>query len=180
MSLKCVYHPEREASTKCEKCGKLICLECKQAFTTTHGTEDSTYSVRHEYCQVCYYDYKIKSVKYSPIACAIVIIFFVIGLIMVNTFISETSFSAGEMSIPLTIIGTGLTISIIVFLYVVLVYRPKKMALYEDKKQIFLSGTRKAPSVKEEKPVEKFCSECGNKLEPDVSVCSYCGSIIED
>ena len=64
MSLKCAYHPEREANTKCEKCGKLICLECKQAFTTTHGTEDTRYSVRHEYCQACYYDYKIKSTKY--------------------------------------------------------------------------------------------------------------------
>lgn len=99
---------------------------------------------------------------------------------MLNTFMSQTGTAAGDMSIPLTIIGIGLTISIIAFFYVVLVYRPKKMALYEDKKRIFLSDTRKAPSVKEEKPVEKFCSECGNKLEPDVSVCSYCGSIIED
>lgn len=180
MSLKCAYHPERDASTKCEKCGKVICLECKQAFTTTHGTEDSRYSVRHEYCQVCYYDYKIKSTKYSPIACVFGIIFFIIGLIMVNTFISNTDISPSALSIPITIMYAGLIISIILSLYLFLVYRPKKMAFYEDKKQIFLSGTRKAPSVKEEKPVEKFCSECGSKLEPGESVCSYCGSVIKE
>jgi len=180
MSLKCVYHPDREASTKCEKCGKLICLECKQTFTTTHGTEDSRYSVRHEYCQVCYYDYKIKSAKYTPVVCVISILFFIISLIMINTFISNTDFSPEDLSTPILIMYAGLFISIIVSIYLLLVYRPKKIALYENKKQIFLTSTGKSPSSKEAKPIEKFCSECGNKLEPGVSVCSYCGVFIEE
>ena len=59
--LNCYYHPGRQASTKCEKCGKVICLECKTVYheTRSTGTGDSrsSYSVRREFCPVCFYDH---------------------------------------------------------------------------------------------------------------------------
>jgi len=66
MSLNCYYHPEREANTKCEKCEKLICLECKKLYTVKHGLQDSSYATQHELCIVCYYDIEMEKHKFSP------------------------------------------------------------------------------------------------------------------
>ena len=46
--LNCHYHPNREASDKCEMCNRLICLECKMVFHGSYGSNHKTY------CPVCY------------------------------------------------------------------------------------------------------------------------------
>ncbi len=55
--LTCYYHPEIEADAKCDKCGKIICLECVKNFNThIRGSNSSYYSSRHQYCIPCYID----------------------------------------------------------------------------------------------------------------------------
>ena len=61
MSVKCHYHPDREATKKCEKCEKLICIECCKTFNVRHSSGDSSYSTRHDYCLPCYYDRELES-----------------------------------------------------------------------------------------------------------------------
>ncbi len=50
--LTCFYHPNREATQKCSKCGKLICLECQTTVrTTSSGT--SNIALTRMYCPEC-------------------------------------------------------------------------------------------------------------------------------
>ena len=48
--LTCFYHPNREATQKCSKCGKLICLECQ---TTVRSTTSSNVIHERVYCPEC-------------------------------------------------------------------------------------------------------------------------------
>ena len=65
----CNFHPSREAITKCEFCGKFICLECKMIFRKQHSSgfdeNKRIYYTNHELCPPCYYDQKIKEEKSS-------------------------------------------------------------------------------------------------------------------
>ncbi|MFX0063179.1 MAG: hypothetical protein ACFFC7_13460 [Candidatus Hermodarchaeota archaeon] len=80
-NLQCFYHPEREAATKCEKCGKLICLECKlirREYTLTGS--DSSQWVRYEVCPACYAEMKAASARGSKV-------FVIIAAVMCIAFI---------------------------------------------------------------------------------------------
>lgn len=60
------------------------------------------------------------------------------------------------------------------------VYSPGKEKEFELQKAEFLNRISDTRSLKEEKILELYCPECGKKLEPYISVCSYCGSLIKD
>jgi len=172
MSLKCAYHPERDASEKCEKCGKVICLECKMVYHETHrggtGERSYAYSVRHEYCPVCFYDRKIKT--YGPQAKITATIFTIIVLIMIFVI-----FNMMGDYFPLFFLLVIIPLDIYAF-----VYGPRKLKEFRYKKAEFLNSLTLGQPVKGERLKESFCPECGNKLELNTSVCSYCGSVIED
>lgn len=173
MSLKCYYHPERDASTKCEKCGKMICLECKTVYhvSYTSGSKEHrhTSTSRYVYCPVCFYDQKINA--YGPKAKMSVAIFSTIGIAMFGI---PSIFDPMVSVILLIFILVMIPLNISIF-----VYNPRKAIGFEIKKAEFLNSLKTMQPVKEERVKELFCSECGNKLEPDVSVCSYCGTVIE-
>jgi len=170
--LNCFYHPEREANTKCEKCGKIICLECKTVYRVSHssGTGDHrrTYTSRYEYCPVCFYDQKIKS--YGPQAKkgAFTLTTILLVIIFVSVVFMDTYFSLFFL-----IILIPLDISI-------LVYGPRKVKESEIKKAEFLNSLKTVQPVKEEPLKFLLCPECGSQLEPEVSECSYCGSLIKE
>ncbi|MHA1674818.1 MAG: B-box zinc finger protein [Promethearchaeota archaeon] len=44
-NLTCKYHSDREASAKCERCGAMVCLECKNVLRQTHSS--SSHSSDH-------------------------------------------------------------------------------------------------------------------------------------
>ena len=181
MSLKCYYHPEREAATKCEKCGKVICVECKMVYhkTVHRGTGDDryAYSERYEYCPVCYYDTEIKKYKNYSYGCIGVMIVFIIAEIFM--FI-PTGLYTPMMFIVGILLSIGILISIIAFFILRFVYSPKKTAEFNAKKEEFLQSIKTPTITKKEEITTNFCPECGTQVEPDASVCSYCGFIIKE
>jgi len=48
--LTCFYHPNREATQKCSRCGKFLCLECQKK--VTHRSSQGGISER-VYCPEC-------------------------------------------------------------------------------------------------------------------------------
>ncbi|MFX1409048.1 MAG: zinc-ribbon domain-containing protein [Promethearchaeota archaeon] len=178
MSLNCYYHPEREASTKCEKCGKIICLECKMVYHETYyrGTGDDRYAYtkRYEYCPVCYYDTQIKKHKRSSIG----FIFLTIMLLFMLGFMFFFNFA--DIQIFIMFLSIGITISIVAFIYMQFIRIPKKVEEVETKKEEFLRSTKIPKPIKEEEIPPKFCPECGTSIESGASICSYCGFVVKE
>lgn len=173
--LNCFYHPERDASTKCEKCGRMICLECKTVYHEVHstGTGDSrsSYSIRREFCPVCFYDQKIRMrLSIRKVGRIIASIFTIIVLIVVLVLVFLKGWLASFIFLPFLI-----PIDILAF-----AYGPHSEVEFERQKVEFLNSVKTIQQVKEERLKGLFCPECGNQLEPDVSVCSYCGTIIKE
>ena len=48
--LTCFYHPNREATKKCSRCGKFLCLECQK---TVRSTSSSNVINERVYCPEC-------------------------------------------------------------------------------------------------------------------------------
>ncbi len=76
-NLTCKYHSGRDASAKCERCGAMVCIECKNVLRQTHSSSSHssdhrsshTYTTRHDLCPECYA--KKISQQYNPICCFI-------------------------------------------------------------------------------------------------------------
>jgi len=171
MNLNCHYHPDREAKTKCEICGKLICLECKMVLNTTHGTDESRYVIRHEACPLCFYAKMDKAysrnAKIFALMATIFSTTFIIILLVLNFFFSI------DMVFPWVIgLAILITLSWIYYLY----YAPKKRDEFKQKKMDFLRGLKDYTAIKEDLQLEQQCGNCGAKIEPNTSICSYCGS----
>ncbi len=180
MSLKCYYHPERESITKCETCGRLICVACKTVVHRTHGTNEDRYSTRHEVCVPCKLDEELQKFSMTRIIATFSIFF-----IFIIIFISITTVTNTQMRDPilrfLPIIGiVALIIITIGYLIWMIFKRPKEIAKIKIQKEEFLKSIKVPTSIKEEEIITKFCPECGTRVEPDTSVCSYCGFIIKE
>ena len=81
-NLNCEFHPTRNATLKCEDCGKLLCLECNRVHRIRHsGTEHSSgYTEKFNICPFCY----CSRIEKKNIVGFIVLI--VMGIIMVSIF----------------------------------------------------------------------------------------------
>lgn len=171
MSVKCYYHPDRDATTKCENCEKMICVECKKAYHVTHGVKDNHYATQHDLCQLCYYDIEMKKYSFSPrgyyipisilvAADVIFIILFLVALLHFGNFFFA-------ILIPFF---SGL---LFIFLCLYTYFRDKKrhpeeFAKLKSKKENFLKSLKSG----------NICPECGNKVETSISICPSCGSNI--
>lgn len=172
MSLKCYNHPEREATSKCEKCGNVICPECIMVYRETvhRGTlPHYVYSQRYEYCPTCFYDKKIKVYGPRNMMVAIIITIFLIIMIV-----------GLQMIFPNLIILITLILIIVAINIYTFVSCPIKLKELKKKKTEFLNSVKPSPTIREDRIPSKFCPECGTQVEPDVSVCSYCGFIIKE
>ena len=71
---RCYYHPDIEAVTKCERCGKYLCLECKQVYHQRVGDPDHMGVVRRDLCQDC----RDKTVMFNYIFMIVIVFIFII------------------------------------------------------------------------------------------------------
>ena len=76
---RCYYHPEIEAVTKCERCGKYLCLECKQVSNRMIGGTHGRATIRRELCPECY----DKTISYNIIMFIVFFIIFIIALVII-------------------------------------------------------------------------------------------------
>ena len=166
--LNCYYHPERNAIAKCEKCGGSICFECNMIFREKNGTNKDHYTTHHDYCIICYYYKKIK--RYSTSRIMKELAFFILVLISIIT-ILLTSLNIQQI-FPILITPIIIVCLIILFyIYMLLIRRPKKIAKIKTKKYKFLNSLNLPLPV-------TYCYRCGEKLDTDAKICTYCGNII--
>ncbi len=182
MSLNCYYHPEREAISKCENCGIILCLECKMVYRRVirRGTGDSsyTYSERYDYCPICFYDKKIKKHGLGKMIKAIIVTIIIIVMIsVVNDLISPFM---GYYFYMMNFFFVTLPLIIMVgFNIYVFIYSPIKLREIKRKKEQILNSLKTITPLGQERVATKFCSECVISIDPEVSFCSYCGTTIK-
>jgi hypothetical protein len=162
----CYYHPERNAVAQCEKCNRLICLECNMVSHRINDKDRYHYATHHDYCIVCYYDKKIK--RYSPSPKKLVFlspIIFIISLLVLMGLAETSRFPYFILPIVL------FSIILLLLIYKLFIDEPKKIVNFKIKKYEFLDSlNHSAPVI--------YCPECGERLEPDVKICNFCGNFI--
>jgi len=161
MSLKCYYHPDREATTKCEKCEKMLCIECKKQNSVTHGAGESQYATQHEFCMPCYCDNEME--KYAPPgrrAQIALIILPIIDLIFIILF-----FNYGFGLIAPSLFFGVLSLAAVISYFKKRKISPVKLAELKAKKENFFKILQSGG----------FCPECGNKVETGIAICPSCG-----
>ncbi len=200
---KCAYHPNWDAITKCEKCGKLICAECKNIYQQRHSrTSSSRYSygssygsrrysrtsyyyTRHELCTPCFHERKIKAIESPFNYCTIIfgVIFAGVAIFMTSSFLSFPGpYGPGFfviVPIIFVIIGIGIVISGILGR----ITAPEKVEALKAKNEEFFNNLASAPSSSQasagyDLSLYKSCPYCGDKVEKDEKICDKCGSEI--
>ena len=197
----CHYHPERKAKEKCEKCGKLICLECEMVFHQTRSRSSSTstgfrsgsrstrssYNVRYEVCPVCYYELQEETVSASkaPMMLGIgfmivfMLIFFTSFLPFVNEFNDVSDETGGSPMSPMFMILPIFMMLIIpgaVIIFFILrinVVGPKKASEARANKEAFLK------SVGQNQSDHYGSSQGSSRMNKSSGFCSYCGGELE-
>ena len=199
---KCAYHPNWDAISKCEMCGKLICAECKNVFQQQHshtsssryssgssssryGSSTSYYYTRHELCTPCFIERKIKYLQSPLNYCQILfgIIFVAVAIFITYGFLSFTGpYSPGFFAIvPIAFIFIG--IGIVILGIKNIRTAPQKVEALEVKREEFFKNLSSAPSTSQA-PASydtsrfKSCPYCGDKVEIDEKICDKCGSDI--
>lgn len=165
MTLNCYFHADREANTKCELCGKLICLECKMVLKRRHGTEHSSYISSYDVCPLCFYDKMDKGYGKNAITVAL--------LTTIPAVIFIILLAVTEFFFPMIIAIAA--IAAFTWIYA-LFYAPKKRKEFNQQKKDFLQSLKKYRINKVDSQLEQRCGNCGAKIEPNTSICSYCGN----
>lgn len=173
--LNCHFHQARNAISKCEDCGKLLCIECKQNYTQIHhsGTGDNkhVFYTQHELCPPCFYDRKIKDLNprqfLIPIMMGVLLVCVGLPIFIIMMMIALLPFS-----IILVIIGV-----------VLIVYgkkkrssAPQKINQLKAEKEDFY----KLISSLEFEQISlnlgyKICPNCDSKEDLNTQYCSECG-----
>jgi len=193
----CNYHPERTAVEKCERCGKLICLECKMVYHETRSigrrpssglqssfgssTRRSYYDTRYEVCPVCFYELqeegvaKSKAPMYMGVGflgffVLIIVLFFIPFYSIVNEVPSSRGSAFSTMFIVIPIIMLLIPGSILFFIiYKMVVTDPKTSNEAKAKKEEFLR------SVGQRSGFTGSSRLSSSKKHKASGFCSYCG-----
>lgn len=180
----CKYHPEREAVTKCEECGAMICLECKSIYRRHYHSSRHhySYSTRYELCPVCY-ERKINQ-AYNPLCLIVPVIFIVIFMGMATSMFSGMgNFMPAFFPIFFFLVPI---LMICVLGYQYLIKGPQEKQKAKEKKERILQGktpqSYKATYSPKKSTVRYsslaktyYCSQCGQLLSPEDQFCSNCG-----
>jgi hypothetical protein len=183
----CEYHPDRIATTKCERCHRLICVNDKLIYrrTVSSGTgrhrHSRTYS--YEYCPVCYAEAEINAAT-GPGAIFGSIFFIVFGIIWISL--------VSAVFPPFIIVGLGL---IVLGIYN-LITGPQKATSARSRQQRFLNSLSQSPSgITAKNPTNRIqpyrerkkwsnheitCFECGNQIALSDDYCMNCGDSTVD
>ncbi|MFX1389820.1 MAG: hypothetical protein ACFE9Z_07165 [Promethearchaeota archaeon] len=162
-NLKCAYHPNVNASGKCQKCGKLVCLECK--------IEKFKHNVRHEWCKKCNIDDEMKTfVDKSSTRCLVMIT--IIYLVLVPFTILPIV--SGGITAFLALIPAGFLI-----VFTILAYYHQLRFIPTKRKQLELKMKNYLDGIKEDQLLI-LCRECGSRIERSVVICPNCGSNLKD
>ncbi|MFX1274354.1 MAG: hypothetical protein ACFFBP_01890 [Promethearchaeota archaeon] len=197
----CHFHPNRDATTKCGHCGKLICLKCKKVYTkiNSSGSGDATsyYFTQNDLCTPCFYDQKIKALNPSSSIFLIIfgIIFIIFSLAGIFFMINSPQFPTSSFpqlqdrhEIPS--VNSFSFILLIPFIFgivflligmILLITVPEKKDAFKAKKEQFLENM----SLQLQRQIENLpvkytcCPLCGAQDDHDAKYCSKCGSVLE-
>lgn len=206
---RCHFHPDRDAITKCEHCGRLICVECKMVYRKSHssgsGDTHSYYYTYHDYCTPCFYDRKIKNLNPIGPICIIFFGFIFLGVSIfmlgqaidfVNSWVNPIDMlpsyfpdswpQSSNLSAPTFLpmfasIFVLVAIGLIIFGLASLIIAPHKQNALRAKKEIFLESI----SSQSRKPIEDiplkytYCPSCGAQDDYHAKYCSKCGCLVE-
>lgn len=190
---KCKYHADLDAVSKCEECGALICLDCKNIHRVRHSSSNSrsSYSTRYELCPECYANRIKKST--NPIGLIVGAVFIIIFMIVAAGMFSEANswgmgppggFMALFFIIPIIMCG--------VLGYNYFVKGPEQRANAETKRAAAISALsgstktqhRKTPASPEmsyhSAKSRFYCQQCGEKIDKGALFCSNCGDTTAD
>ncbi|MFX1251633.1 MAG: zinc ribbon domain-containing protein [Promethearchaeota archaeon] len=166
-NLECYYHPDRTAATKCEKCGRLICLECRMIHRErVIVTTDDTQFVRYEYCPDCMPKKTEESQTYPGFGGVILVFIIAVPLIM---FAGSLIFIAIGATWAIRLITDLLGISLSFF--------PDDILLFVF--MYFFIGLVMISSLiltyRRNRRKETTCHQCGAKIESNSNTCLVCG-----
>ena len=165
----CYYHSNRKSVKKCETCGKLLCAECNQIYTSKNKSRST-----QDLCPTCLYE------KYNdPI---LIVIFMGCSIILLGI-ISSLSGLIGFL------IGGFVLCTTIIALFMI---QKEKNAAAKEKAHKAWQKAYKAMSKtkaknKKAKPKDPnqivqtalYCRFCGAPIEFGENTCQYCGMIWE-
>lgn len=191
--IHCFYHHDITAASKCEHCGKSICLDCVRIDKIRHsgGKHSSGYTERLELCAPCHYD----RIENTGIGGFLFLILFgiVFGLVPLTSILS----SPGVPGIfflfisVFVIAGFGLAIKGIKDILEL----PKKKEEAKKEKELFFNSLQHTRAEIPMKPAKNnqspsfsvvkqgstfFCQQCGGKVSNDASFCPHCGDSTMD
>ena len=160
-NLKCDYHPNVKASGKCEKCGKLICLQCK--------VENLVNGLKKEYCKKCDLENQMKTfVNNSSKSCVVMIIIIYVVLIPLTI-----------LPIILTNILLSLIPATFLIVFTFLFYRHQYHLIPTKRKVINMKIAEFLEKIKEDQLLI-ICRECGSRIEHSKVICSKCGANLRE
>ena len=186
----CKYHPDRNAVTKCEKCGAMVCLECKNVYQHHYHSSHHhhSYSTRYELCPECYAT-KVNQ-SYNPICLCFPVVFLLFFMGIASSMFSQasswgmgppTGFAAMFFLVPILMLG--------ILGYTYFVQGPKAKAEANRRRDTALGGlhgTEYAPSRSTQtgnyapRSRQRYCQKCGEPFDPLSSFCSNCGTSTRD
>jgi hypothetical protein len=182
-NLNCYIHKDRTAVSKCDECGKYICLECQHDSSESSFSSSNTTKIK--ICPFCYAD-KIENDLSSvgPLFGCIVFVIFAFILIFIfsslgNSFPFSSPFEQNSelpgIAIAFILFSVFLIIGVIAFLFSKKQNEPNKEAetirarakkAIEESKKIITTSEKQTPL---------YCRYCGAPIEVYEKTCSYCG-----
>ncbi|MBN2157106.1 MAG: zinc-ribbon domain-containing protein [Candidatus Lokiarchaeota archaeon] len=183
--LNCYFHKDRTAVSKCDTCGKCICLECR------YERESGSHSHSTEYvmCPLCYADVLENNENYDGIigaifGCFVFVIFFAITISAID---SVSSFGSSIHESPTWEKGPLIAFVVIFVIAVsaIVVYQVVKKDT-EPNKQAEAIRAKAKKALEESKNIQGgiksekshspvYCSFCGAPIQPYATTCEYCG-----
>ncbi len=156
----CFYHNNTNASKKCYKCGKYVCLECAQSISGKNASQDL--------CPECYYSMTMKRYSVGP---SIPFLIFAVILVIFDIF----AWSFGVFPGVWVLFMLALVISVLVYTNRVAKPREIKKAKSIKEKALAAKATDHGEKKGKQKHYPIYCHFCGGPLETGEQSCKYCG-----